>query len=68
MVGRKIFLANPKHQYDLSKCGERYCNVQSQKEWRLLYESWFDYKANGGKKSFSCKSKASISCIPTTRT
>ena len=25
----------------------------------------FDYAENGGKKSFPCKSKASISCIPT---
>ena len=32
--------------------------------------SWmnFDYKENGGKKSFSCKSKASILCIPMRRT
>ena len=32
--------------------------------------SWmnFDYKENGGKKSFSCKSKASISCNPMRRT
>ena len=32
--------------------------------------SWmnFDYKENGGKKSFSCKAKASISCIPMWRT
>ena len=27
-----------------------------------------DYKENSGTKSFSCKSKASISCIPMTRT
>ena len=31
--------------------------------------SWmnFDYKGNAGKKSFSCKSEALISCIPTWR-
>ena len=27
----------------------------------------FDYKKNGGKKRLSCKSKASISCIPMRR-
>ena len=32
--------------------------------------SWmdFDYKENGEKKSFSCESKASVSCIPMWRT
>ena len=30
----------------------------------LISRMNFDYKENGGKKSFSCKSKASISCIP----
>ena len=28
----------------------------------------FNYKENGGKKSFSCQTKRSISCIPTQRT
>ena len=30
---------------------------------RLIYRMNFDYNENGGKKSFLCKSKASISCI-----
>ena len=37
---------------------------------RVRIVSWiyFDYKKNGGKKSFSCKSKASIVCIPIRKT
>ena len=35
-------------------------NIQA----RLISWMDFDYKENGGKKSFSCKSRASMSCIP----
>ena len=34
----------------------------------LISQINFDYKENGGKKSFSCKSKAIISCIPMRKT
>ena len=42
MVKRKAFLANSKHQYQVSQCGEHDCSAQSQKEWRLLWEFDFD--------------------------
>ena len=41
MVEWKAFLANPKHQYHVSYYRERDCSAQSQKEWRLLWESKF---------------------------
>ena len=42
MVARKVSLANTKHQYHASQCGDYDCGAQSQKEWRLLWESKFD--------------------------
>ena len=70
MVERKAFLANPKHQYRVSQCREQGCSANKKKmeiirSIHVCFISWmnFDYKENGGKKSFSWKSKASISCI-----
>ena len=34
----------------------------------LILQMTVNYKENGGKKSFSCKSKALVSCIPMRRT
>ena len=31
MVERKVFLANPKHQYHVSQCGEDVCSAHSKK-------------------------------------
>ena len=30
MVERKVFLANPKRQYRVSKCGEQDCNAHNE--------------------------------------
>ena len=77
-VKRKAFLANPKDQYRVSQWGENYCSAHDKKNWDYydcpslhhFIISWmnFDYKENGGKNSFSCKSKASISCITMRKT
>ena len=65
MVERKAFLANPKCQYRASQHGEHNCITNNKKNGDYYKNSsfvisWmtFDYKENGGKKSFSCKSKA----------
>ena len=42
MVERKVFLANPKLEYRVSQWGAHDCSAQSQKKWRLLWESKFD--------------------------
>ena len=34
--GKKAFLANPKHQYQVSQYGEQDCRTNKEKEWRLL--------------------------------
>ena len=75
MVERKAFLTKSKHQYCTSQWGEHDCSAHNKKygdyfENPSLNHSRknFDYKENGEKKSFSCKSKASISCIPMWRT
>ena len=75
MVERKAFLANPKHQYHVSQYGEHYCSAHIEKngdynEYQSLshFIMNFNDKKNGGKKTFSCKSKASISCNTIGRT
>ena len=74
MVARKTFLSNPKHQYHVSQLGEHDCSVHNKKSGNYYENSRlshftdeFYYKENGGKKSISCKSKASIMCIPMMR-
>ena len=69
--GKKAFVANPRHQYPVSQCGERDCNAHNKKmeiimSIQVCLILWVNanYKENGGKKRFYCKSKASISCIP----
>ena len=122
--GKKAFLANPKHQYHLSQCGEQDCHAKNKKngvyygypslspflnklwlkrKWwkeklfwqiqsiKIMYPIMEKYDCNANNKkngdcyeypilshftdelwlygkwwreSFSCKSKASISCIP----
>ena len=72
---RKAFLANPKREYRVSNV-ENMIVVPIRKRLEIIMSikayliSWmnFDYKENGGKKNFSCKSNASILCIPVRRT
>ena len=71
MVERKAFLANPKHQYRVPQWGEHTWSAHNEKNGNYnkdpsLTHSWMNtnYKENSGKKSFSCKAKVSISCIP----
>ena len=73
--GKKAFPANPKHQYCVSYYGEHDCNANNKKNGivmgiQVCLVSWMNinYRENGGKKSISCKSKASRSCIPKWRT
>ena len=75
MVKRKASLANPKHQYHVYQCGEHVCGANNKMngdyyEYQVCLISWmnFDCRENGGKKSLSCKSEASISYIPMWRT
>ena len=75
MVKRKAFLLNPTHQYRAFEYGQHDCSANNKKmeiimsiQVCLISQMNFDYKENGGKKSFSCKSKASILCIPMRRT
>ena len=75
MVERKASLANPKHQFSASQCGEHDCSPNKKRmgiiisiQVCLISLMNFDYQKNGGKKSISCKSKASILCIPMRRT
>ena len=72
MVERKAFFANPKHQYHVSQCGE-YDVVPIMKRMEIIMSinvsfisgMNINFMENGENKSFSCKSKVSISCIPT---
>ena len=52
--GKKAFLANPKHQYLVSQCGEHDCCVDIITSIQFCLISWmyFDYTKNGGKKAF----------------
>ena len=68
---RKAFLANPNHQYRVSQLKELNCSAHNKKkgdyyEHPSLSHSMINinYKGNGGMKTLSCKSKASISRIP----
>ena len=47
-------------------CGAYNKNNGDYYEYPSLLISWMaiNYKENGGKKNFSCQTKASISCIP----
>ena len=71
MMEKKAFVTNQKHQDCVSQYGEHDCSANNKKN-RDYYEypslSHFtkniNYKGNDGKKSFSCKFKASRSCIP----
>ena len=74
IVERKAFLASPKHQYHASQWGEHDCNATKKRmdaitSIQVCFISWvnINYKENEGKKSFSCKTKASISFIPIRR-
>ena len=75
MVERKAFFANLMLQYHVSQYGEHIVVLISKRmeiimSMQVFLASWmnFDYKENRGKKSFSFRSKASISCIPIRRT
>ena len=74
MVERKAFLGNPKHQYDVSQCGEhdysanKKIDIITSIHVCLILGMNFDYYQNGGKKRFSSKSKALTLCIPMRRT
>ena len=67
MVERNAFLANPRHQYRVSQWEEHDCSAINEKngdhnEYPGLspFTMNFNYKENGGKKSFSCQTKAPI--------
>ena len=71
----KAFLSKSKHQYRVSQCEEHDCRAYDKKmeiitSIQACLISWMNtnYKENGGKKSFSCQTKESISCIPIKRT
>ena len=75
MVERKAFLVNPKHQHYVFQCGEHDCSGHNKKmeiimsiEVCPIPQMNINYKQNGGNKSFSYKSKASISRIAMWRT
>ena len=75
MVERKAVLANPKHQCRVSLYEEHDYSANNKKieiivsiQDFLISQMNFEYTKNGGKKSYSFKSKASISCIPIRRT
>ena len=75
MMERKAFPANPKHQYYLSYWEGHDCGAHNKKNGDYYGYPGFliprmnnNYKENDGKKCFSCKSKASISCILMTKT
>ena len=67
MVERKVFLANPRHQYRVSRWEEHDCSAYNKKngddyEYPSLshFMDNINCEENGVNKSFSCKSKASI--------
>ena len=69
--GKKVFLAIPRHRYHVCRCGEHNCSANEQgnrdsNKYPSLshFRINFNYKESGGKKSFSCQIKASISSIP----
>ena len=75
MVERKAFLANLKHHYHVPNMNNMIVvPITKRMEIILSIQVYhisqmdFDYKENGGKKSFFGKSKASISCISMRRT
>ena len=70
MVEEKAFPANLKLQDCISQCGEHDCRGNNKKikiimriQVCLISRMNFNYEENGVKKSFSWKSKTSISCI-----
>ena len=70
MVERKAFLANPKHQHCVSQRDEHDWCANNKKNGDYLGDPSlspstmnFNYEENSAKKSFSCQTKASISCI-----
>ena len=73
--GKKAFLANPSinivypnmKNMIVMPIAKRMEIITSIKVY-LVSRMNFDYKENDGMKSFSCKSKTLISCIPTRRT
>ena len=72
---KKSFLYNSKASMLHSKWVERDCSAHKKRikifmsiQVCLISRVNINYKENGGKKSFSCKSKASTSCIPMRRT
>ena len=75
MGERKAFLANPKKQCHVSN-EENMSFVPKTKRIEIVTSIQvcilslmnFDYKEHGGMKRFSCKWKASISCISMWRT
>ena len=75
MGERNAFLANPKLQDCVSQWGEHDCSAITKRmvitistQVCLISEINFNFKKNGGMKSFSCKSTVSISCNPMGRT
>ena len=74
MVGKKAFLANWKDQYCVSQYREHDCSAHNERNGDynniqvcLISRVNINYEENGGKKSFCCKPKGSISCIPMQR-
>ena len=66
MVERNAFFKNSKHQYLLSQCGEYDRSAHNKKNGDYNEDQSlshvmdeFNYTKNGGKKSFSCQTKAS---------
>ena len=73
MLERKAFLANPKHHYRVYQGGEHDCSANKKRmeiimSIQVCLISWVNFDYKGGNKSLSCKSKASISCIPMMKT
>ena len=74
-MAKKLLFLQIQIIYRVSQCGEHDYSSNNKKDWRLLWVSkfvllhrWTLTMENGGKKSFSCKSKALISCTPMRRT
>ena len=57
MVERKVFLANPKHQYHVSKAITKRMEIIISIHVYLISQTNFNYKENGGNKSFSSNQK-----------
>ena len=75
MIERKALPANPKRQYRVSQWEEHDCHANNKKnEDYYRYPSFLiprmnvNFKENDGKKCFSSKSKALMSCILMRRT